>query len=257
MLFQFKKIRQKLIRNGKLHRYLLYALGEIILVVIGILIALAIDNSNQIKIIREKEQVYLRGLKSEFEISKLKLQELIRVNKQNYEGAKKIAEFMVNEDIRPDEKQFSELLFNSFAFDVSFNPNNSLLNEMISSGSLKDVSDTKLRMHLTNWSSRLADIARQESDLHFQREKVLDLFRSNESSIRTIFDLTDVSVNELGLSKKENNSSNLNLLNSVEFENNLLTFILTRQLTETEHYLPLIQELNLILDLINAEIKNN
>ena len=49
MIKFFRKIRQKLIVEGKLNKYLFYALGEIILVIIGILIALQINNWNQIE----------------------------------------------------------------------------------------------------------------------------------------------------------------------------------------------------------------
>ncbi len=42
----FWKIRQKMLAEGRFKNYLLYALGEIILVVIGILIALQINNWN-------------------------------------------------------------------------------------------------------------------------------------------------------------------------------------------------------------------
>lgn len=255
MILYFKKIRQKLVAEGKLNRYLFYALGEIILVVIGILIALGINNKNQDKITRQKEQVYLVGLKNEFEMSQMKLKELIEVNQQNYEGTKKILAFMTAPDSLPSEEQLSRLLFNSFAYDITFNPNNSLLNEMINSGSLKDVSDPELRRHLTNWDSRLTDIAQQENDLRLQREKVLDLFRTNEYSIRTIFDQADVTSGQIGLSPKTKNSSNLKLLNSTAFENNLLIFILSSQLTETEHYTPLMEELDLILKLIAEEIE--
>lgn len=47
MIKFFRKIRQKLLVENKLSRYLVYALGEIVLVVIGILIALQINNWNQ------------------------------------------------------------------------------------------------------------------------------------------------------------------------------------------------------------------
>lgn len=47
MIKVFRKIRQNFLNKGKLSRYLLYALGEIILVVIGILIALYINNKNE------------------------------------------------------------------------------------------------------------------------------------------------------------------------------------------------------------------
>jgi hypothetical protein len=43
----FRKIKQKLISENKISKYLIYAIGEIILVVIGILIALSINNWNE------------------------------------------------------------------------------------------------------------------------------------------------------------------------------------------------------------------
>ena len=46
MLKFFRKIRKELIVEKKVSNYLLYAFGEIALVVVGILIALAIDNAN-------------------------------------------------------------------------------------------------------------------------------------------------------------------------------------------------------------------
>jgi len=47
MIKFFRKIRQKMLTENKFSKYLLYAIGEIILVVIGILIALSINNWNQ------------------------------------------------------------------------------------------------------------------------------------------------------------------------------------------------------------------
>jgi hypothetical protein len=46
MIKFFRKIRQKLVSENKFSKYLLYAIGEILLVVIGILIALQINNWN-------------------------------------------------------------------------------------------------------------------------------------------------------------------------------------------------------------------
>jgi hypothetical protein len=206
----FRGIRQKLFEEKKIRKYLAYAAGEILLVVIGILIALTFNNSNQKRIVREKEQTYLRDLNEEFKTSQIKLKELIEVNHHNYEGARQILQYISGENELPDEKTFSELLFNTFAFDIAFNPNNSLLNEMINSGSLKDIRNPELRIHLTNWISTLDDIAKQENDLGLQREKVLDMFRSNENSLRTVFDLSGVSASEIGLKPARKHISNLN-----------------------------------------------
>ena len=49
MIAFFRKIRQRLLSENRFTKYLLYALGEIILVVIGILIALGISNWNESK----------------------------------------------------------------------------------------------------------------------------------------------------------------------------------------------------------------
>jgi uncharacterized membrane-anchored protein YhcB (DUF1043 family) len=253
MLKFFRKIRQKLVVEKKLRNYLLYAIGEIILVVIGILIALAINSGQQNRILQKKEQTYLKGLHTEFKTSKQKLVELIGVNRENYEGAKKIIESLSNDTIPITEKLFAELLYTSFVSDISFNPNNSLLNEMLNSGSLKDISNPQLRIYLTNWISTLEDIGNQEKELAHHREKALDMFRKEENSIRTIFDLAGAS-QELDLPKQKKQSSNLHLLNSKEFENNILTFILTAYATEQAHYNPLMENLNAILDLLKAEI---
>ena len=47
MINFFKKIRKKLLSKNKLGSYVIYAVGEIILVVVGILIALQINNWNE------------------------------------------------------------------------------------------------------------------------------------------------------------------------------------------------------------------
>ncbi len=254
MIRFFRKLRSKLLSENKFTKYLIYALGEIILVVVGILIALAINNGNQKRIIANNEQTYLLGLKEEFQISKSKLTELIAVNQRNYNGAKKILEYISTRDEQPAEVVFSELMYATFSTDILFNPNTSLLNEMISSGNLKNLSNTDLRKQLTNWISTMEDITRQERELGIQREKVLDMFQTDKHSLKTIFKQAGV-YDELGLPKSKNEVSNLGLLNSTEFENNILMFILASYATEKAHYHPLMQDLDKILKLISKEIK--
>jgi hypothetical protein len=67
MLRFFRRIRQKLLNEGSLKKYLIYAIGEIALVVIGILIALQINNWNESRKLRDKELEYLQGIKSDLE----------------------------------------------------------------------------------------------------------------------------------------------------------------------------------------------
>ncbi len=70
-----------MIRDNKVIKYLLYAIGEIILVVIGILIALSINNSNELKKTRDAEKVYLKEIKSDLIQDTLLLSQVIKDHK--------------------------------------------------------------------------------------------------------------------------------------------------------------------------------
>ena len=65
MIKFFRRIRQQLLSENKLSKYLLYAFGEIVLIVIGILIALQVNNLNEQSKTRDREQKYLVAIKSE------------------------------------------------------------------------------------------------------------------------------------------------------------------------------------------------
>lgn len=63
MIKFFRHIRQQLLNSGQMKKYTLYAIGEIFLVVIGILIALQINNWNVEKNQRQLEQSILSEMK--------------------------------------------------------------------------------------------------------------------------------------------------------------------------------------------------
>ncbi|MET1258290.1 DUF6090 family protein [Flagellimonas sp. DF-77] len=67
MIKFFRRIRKRLLNDNKFSKYLLYAVGEIILVVIGILIALQVNNWNDARLERNKEQEYLIEIKQNLE----------------------------------------------------------------------------------------------------------------------------------------------------------------------------------------------
>ena len=62
MINFFRKIREQLITQNKVSKYLMYAIGEILLVVIGILIALQINNWNEDRIKDESVHRHLKSL---------------------------------------------------------------------------------------------------------------------------------------------------------------------------------------------------
>ena len=69
MIGFFRKIRRELLGHGNLQRYAGYALGEIVLVVVGILIALQINNANEARIEEQSEARYLQNLRVDLEFT--------------------------------------------------------------------------------------------------------------------------------------------------------------------------------------------
>ena len=67
MIKFFRKIRQNLLSEGKTGKYLKYAIGEIVLVVIGILIALSINNWNTERINNNRVKQYAKSLVQDLE----------------------------------------------------------------------------------------------------------------------------------------------------------------------------------------------
>ena len=78
MTLFFKRIRQKLLINKKFGKYTLYAIGEILIVIIGILVAVQVNNSNETSKNKTIEISILKALKEELEedLSTLKVDDL-------------------------------------------------------------------------------------------------------------------------------------------------------------------------------------
>ncbi|SEK35523.1 hypothetical protein SAMN04488008_101328 [Maribacter orientalis] len=65
MIKFFRKIRKNLLNEGKTTKYFKYALGEIVLVVIGILIALYLNNQREAYTIQKQQENYLGQIRGE------------------------------------------------------------------------------------------------------------------------------------------------------------------------------------------------
>jgi hypothetical protein len=76
MIRFFRKIRQKLLEENKIGNYLKYAIGEIFLVVIGILIALSINNWNEANKNVKREQAFFNNLQQDLISDSLRLNEM-------------------------------------------------------------------------------------------------------------------------------------------------------------------------------------
>ncbi len=94
MLYFFRRLRRKLIQEGKLRRYLFYAVGEILLVMVGILLALQVNNWNQRKRNSIKEQIILNELKENLQSNIRQFHSNITWEENRIEGIIRVLDFL-------------------------------------------------------------------------------------------------------------------------------------------------------------------
>ena len=105
MIKFFRKIRHRLLTENKFSKYLLYAIGEIILVVIGILLALQINTWNNNKIEKRKEHISLLQLKEGLKTDRDLLEYELEKAEQAQQKVKQAQELLEKAQQASPEKQ--------------------------------------------------------------------------------------------------------------------------------------------------------
>jgi hypothetical protein len=101
MIKFFRKIRQRLLTEKNFSKYLLYAIGEIVLLVIGILIALQINNWNELRKQSIAEKEFITSLKNDLKEDKAFIEmimELIEPKLEAYEILNRDLQNLYNND---------------------------------------------------------------------------------------------------------------------------------------------------------------
>jgi hypothetical protein len=167
MIKFFRHIRRRLLSEGKTRKYFKYAIGEILLVVIGILIALQANNWNEKRKDKLKESTILKAINKDF----TKNLELFEIAKNIHYTAKNSAEELL---VLLDSLDYPELLKNSnIAIDFqniylrameshTFNPSNGIVNSLISSGNFQLIQNDTLKNLIISWNDVLEDYKEEE-----------------------------------------------------------------------------------------------
>jgi hypothetical protein len=156
----FRHIRQNLLMENRTGKYLKYAIGEIVLVVIGILIALQINNWNEQRKESAEEQKILKSILSGFVFNKAEILQNITETELTVQGtANMLRCFRVEADL--DEFKADSLLRHMYAYST-FHPSDGALNDLINSGRLNIIKNDVLRDRLSNWNSLVLDVTEDE-----------------------------------------------------------------------------------------------
>ena len=160
MIKFFRNIRQTLIMENKNSKYLKYAIGEIVLVVIGILIALQINNWNTKRIERNEEIQILTNLKAEFNdaIDQLIYLDTIRVD---FLSATESILKISNSDLPYDHKVLDSIFMHTL-YSPTFNDPVGSLQALVSSNRIDLVKNNVLKVQLMAWPSECIDMTEGE-----------------------------------------------------------------------------------------------
>lgn len=158
MLKFFRRIRRKLLDEGNLKRYLIYAIGEILLVVIGILIALQINNWNEQYKTHRIELETLIDIKGEFEENYALFQKHLREKAQMEAQWENLLIKFSDKSLPDAQRPKRRLPTGSNTLNISFG----ILNSVLNSGKINIIRNSHLKKALSNWNGALEDYLEEE-----------------------------------------------------------------------------------------------
>ncbi|GAA4268161.1 DUF6090 family protein [Hyunsoonleella aestuarii] len=145
MIKFFRNIRKKLLNEGSTSKYFKYAIGEIILVVIGILIALQINNWNQTRLDKNLEKTMLKEIKSAL-VQDLENVEMIKARiSRKAEGIQELLSMIASKKPYPDSTLLKTYNKMSLGYTVTLNKG---AYEGLKSIGLDKISNDSLRKEL-------------------------------------------------------------------------------------------------------------
>ena len=168
--------------ENRVSKYLLYAIGEIILVVIGILIALQVNEWNKERNRQKAEEAIISQLKVDLLQSRIELEEIIDFFLRRAQASAYVTRAFWQTDLPDDILEYANIPLSNQIYSPVLGTARSLINsgnlELISSAELKN----RLITYVENVEYKLKDISRYEETYYRKSRELL-----NEIGARTIW----------------------------------------------------------------------
>lgn len=156
MLSFLRKLRKSLINSGSAQKYLLYALGEILLVMIGILLALQVNNWNEKRKDQKRLTNHFLELKSELQNDSLNLENIIKQIRVRHDQTLQLSQFINTNSSNVDTSALLKGLIAAEAYGF-FSTSQATYSNLIGSGDIQLIKNSTLKNLLgiyydnTNW----------------------------------------------------------------------------------------------------------
>ncbi len=163
MIKFFRHIRQSLIQKNQMGKYFKYAIGEILLVVIGILIALQINNWNESRIAKNEEKTILKNINKEFLQNKKVIEKTYEDFKKGHHSIKTVMSLIGKSEKEILKYNIDSVLYTSLETG-SFRPSENTISDLIQSGRLQLLQNENLKHLIYQWTRNL-----KSSDVRYKR----------------------------------------------------------------------------------------
>jgi len=167
----FRRIRLDLMEKNNTGKYIKYAIGEIVLVVIGILIALQINNLNEARKTRSQELHYLENLKTDLILNITELDKYISVRNSRIESANKVLEHFEGKPLT-DLNDFALHTTNIYVWQ-KFSQQDNTFQELVNSGNLAIISNDTIKDGLLNLQALYKKLKYEEEHFRYDAEILL------------------------------------------------------------------------------------
>ena len=216
MIGFFRKIRKNLADDNKPLKYIRYAIGEIVLVVIGILIALQINNWNEHQKEIKEEQQILNNINNEFKNNYKLLEKHQNIYLEVWKSTNTIMSMIGLSETDLKKHNLDSLL--SKIIDIfDFNPTENSITEILASGKLNVISSDPLKNSLLEWSAGIKEKEDAWETLDQNTQTILLPYLIKNVSLKNIESYGFLNWKE----KSRLKSDNSKVFQDIEFENNL------------------------------------
>lgn len=170
----FRRIRKKMADDNRPVKYARYAIGEILLVVVGILIALQVNTWNEERKQRQVELKYFSNLKNDL-LADLQLMDMMIDLSSGKVKAAKSVKIKADRDSIGSLYDFSNDM-QTLVFVNEFRPNDNTYEEMKSSGNFSSIGNDDLKLKLMNLKKTYLEIAGAHEHLRYDYNVFLEDF---------------------------------------------------------------------------------
>ena len=239
--------------ENKTGKYMKYALGEILLVMIGILLALQVNNWNEVRKMRVDSITFLQRLSHEIQQNVTATIEEIRVETAQAESSNALLNMFLEEVTPGSSRKIDSLIF-IIMNSNSINVKQGTLTEGLNTGKVALIASDSLKSKLYSLTSFIEDIKYME---RIESNDILDNltpFLYKNFNYRTM-DRGFADHKEQLQRSKFDSQQNLELLNSMEFES-IIDNRFYNNNNSLKRYKSLLAEFESINELINKSLKS-